>query len=197
MLFDLFIKIILTPENVLGLIWSIITTVCMCLIFQAWEEKWWKSLVPFYGTYIIYKNTWKQLKWLFLVEIFLQLLSAKCASFIKKYIIHNSFYTIETYIKTENFVVGISVEKVLACMAFLLISALGVCILKRVTYMKICASLSIQNIFLKIGTFLLPQIFLLVDYAVFYKKQAELKNKVLSRHISKQRENSTEVESNV
>ena len=46
-------------ENVWGLIWSIITAVCMCLIFLAWGEKWWKSLVPFYGTYIIYKNTWK------------------------------------------------------------------------------------------------------------------------------------------
>ena len=69
MLFDLFMKFVLTPENVLGLVFQILTIVSMCLIFHAWKEKWWKSLIPFYGTYLLYQHTWKRWKWLFLVEM--------------------------------------------------------------------------------------------------------------------------------
>ena len=38
MLIDILLKYYLSPENVWGLIWSIITAVCMCLIFLAWGE---------------------------------------------------------------------------------------------------------------------------------------------------------------
>ena len=99
MLFDLFLKYVVTPENVLGLIWSTVTTICMCLIFCAWQEKWWKSLIPFYGNYLIYKHTWKKFKWLFLVEIGFDTLAAKSTSFMKKHIVNNVFYTVKTYIK--------------------------------------------------------------------------------------------------
>ncbi|MEE1100930.1 MAG: hypothetical protein U0K86_05555 [Agathobacter sp.] len=132
-----------------------------------------------------------------MVEIMLNFLSAKCGSFIKKYVIRNLFYTSKKFINTDNWDIDISVEKMLICMLFLVISTLGVFVLKRVTYLKICASLSIQNIFLKIGTFLFPQIFLLVDYAVFYKRRAETNGIVLSEQHSERREKRTEVESNV
>lgn len=176
MLIDILIKYYLSPENVWGLIWSIITAVCMCLIFQAWGEKWWKSLVPFYGTYIIYKNTWKQLKWLFLVDFFLNILSARSCSYIKKYLLRNAVDTIIAYIETNNWDIDISVEKILICLLLLVISSIAVFLLRRVTYMKICESLSIHNIFLKIGTFLFPQLFLIVDYIVFYKKRPGKQN---------------------
>lgn len=174
MLFDLLIRFILTPENVWGFIWSIVTTACMCLIFRAWQEKWWKSLIPFYGTYLIYKNTWKQLKWLFLVELIFASLSAKCGSIIKKQVTYNLFYLSKTFMETGKLDVDVSVEKLLAYIVLLVISILIVTILKRVTYVKICASLSIHNRFLKIGTFLFPEIFLIVVYAVFVKNQAVL-----------------------
>ena len=176
MLFDLLVRFILTPENVWGFIWSIVTTVCMCLIFRTWQEKWWKSLIPFYGTYLIYKNTWKQLKWLFLVELLFSLLFTKCGSYIKKQVTYNLFYLSKTFMETGKLDVDVSIEELLAYMVLLLISVLVVTILKRVTYVKICSSLSIHNSFLKIGTFLFPEIFLIIDHAVFAKKQADLKN---------------------
>ena len=173
MLFDLFLKFVLTPENVLGLIWSTVTTICMCLIFCAWQEKWWKSLIPFYGNYLIYKHTWKKFKWLFLVEIGFDTLAAKSTSFMKKHIVNNVFYTVKTYIETRQLDIEISPEQLFICMVLLLVSAVIVFVLKRVTYMKICTSLNITNTLLKIGTFLLPEVFLLVDY-IYYKRKEDL-----------------------
>lgn len=174
MLFDLLLKIFLTPENVIGLLWSIATTVCMCFIFKAWKEKWWKSLIPVYGTYLIYKNTWKRWKWLFLLELLFHLLTMKCTSFMKKHIVYNIFYTVKTYLETEKIDLDISVEKMMVCMLLLLMNGFVVFILKRVTYVKICTSLSIHNAFIKIGAFLFPQIFLFVVYIIFARRQTVL-----------------------
>lgn len=168
MLLDLFLKLAVTPENIMGLLWNIITIVGMCLIFHAWTEKWWKSLIPFYGTYLIYKHTWNNLKWLFLLQLGFDFMGAKAVSITKKHITSSLFATIKTYMETEQIAIDISVEQLLICLVLATISSLVVFVLTRITYMKVCDSLLIGNIWLKIGTFLLPELFLLVDY--FYYK---------------------------
>ena len=184
MLFDLFVKFWLTPENILGLLWNIIMIVGMCLIFCAWQEKWWKSLIPFYGTYIVYKHTWQKQKWLFLVQIFFDVLGAKCLSGAKKHLTTNLLYTIRTYIETEQLDVDISVPRLVICIILFLISAVITFILTRVTYMKVCSSLQIENLLLKIGTFFLPQIFLVVDY-ICYKNADKGNSPVAERETGK------------
>ena len=175
MLFDLLIRFILTPENVWGFIWSIVTTVCMCLIFRAWQEKWWISLVPFYGTYLIYKNAWKEHKWLFFVQMLFDLTGVMSSKFMKKHLKNNLFAAVKTYMETEKVDIDISVPYLLICAIILLISVVVVFLLTRITYWKICDSLGIKNVFLKLGTFIVPQVFLLVDY-VYVKKRDKQSN---------------------
>lgn len=88
----------------------------------------------------------------------------------EKHIVYNIFYTVKTYLETEKIDLDISVEKMLVCMLLLLMSGFVVFILKRVTYVKICTSLSIHNAFIKIGAFLFPQIFLFVVYIIFARR---------------------------
>lgn len=168
MLFDLFLKIWVTPENIMELILEILMIISMCFIFTTWKEKWWKSLIPIYGTYIIFKNTWKKKKWLFVVPIIFNMISTKCMSFIKKHMVINLLDTVETYIETERIMIDIDVTQLVICVVLFLISVLICYVLTRITYLKICNSLCIKSMVLRIGTFLFPQIFLLIDY-IYYK----------------------------
>ncbi len=172
MLFDIFVKLWVTPENIIGIAWSIVTIVGMCLIFHAWQEQWWKSLIPFYGTYLIYKNAWKEHKWLFFVQMIFDLLSMLSAKFMKKHLTSNLFAAIKTYMETEKIDIDISVPYLLICACILLISMLVVFLLTRITYLKVCDSLGIKSLLLKVGTFLVPQVFLIVDYVYVRKKKA-------------------------
>ena len=169
MLFDLFVKFFVTPENIWAIIWNILTILCMCLIFQAWNEKWWKSLIPFYGNYLIYKHTWKGLKWLFVVELIFTLICANTTRFMRKHLVHNVFFTIKTYIETKQLDIDVSIPLLLLNLTIFLISTLIVLLLKRITYVKICPTLNINNIVLVIGTFLFPELFLMLDY-LYYEK---------------------------
>ena len=164
MLFNLFIKIWATPENIIGLIFNIIMIVSMCLIFTTWQEKWWKSLIPLYGTYILYEHTWKNCKWLFLVQLIFDVVSARCTAFMRKHVAVNLFHTIKTYIETQQLDIDIRVEQLLIAVILFCGSIAVAFVVTRITYVKICDSLCIANRLLKVGTFLLPQIFLLVDY---------------------------------
>lgn len=169
MLFDLFMKFVLTPENVLGLVFQILTIVSMCLIFHAWKEKWWKSLIPFYGTYLLYQHTWKRWKWLFLVEMILSLAASGCSKLLRERMIDHVFFTIKTFIETKQLEENIDLSVLLLYITIVCISTAIIFILKRITYVKICSSLNINNILLKIGTFVLPELFLLLDY-IYFKK---------------------------
>ena len=175
MLLDIFVKFLITPENILGLVWSVVTIVGMCLVFHAWQEKWWKSLVPFYGTYLIYKNAWKEHKWLFFVQMLFDLTSVMSSKFMKKHLKNNLFAAVKTYMETEKVDIDISVPYLLICAIILLISVVVVFLLTRITYWKICDSLGIKNVFLKLGTFIVPQVFLIVDY-VYVKKRDKQSN---------------------
>lgn len=170
MLFDLFVKYFVTPENIQALVWNLLTILCMCLIFKAWNEKWWKSLIPFYGNYLIYKNTWKGLKWLFIVELIFTLICAKTTKFMRKHLVHNVFFTVKTYIETKQLDIDVSIPLLLLNLTIFLISTIIVLLLKRITYVKICSTLSIDNIVLVVGTFLFPELFLMLDYLYYNKK---------------------------
>ena len=76
MLLDIFLNIWATPENIISLILRIALTAGLCLIFAAWGEKWWKSLIPFYGTYLLYRHTWVRGRWLFILQILLDMAGA-------------------------------------------------------------------------------------------------------------------------
>lgn len=176
MLFDLFVKLCVTPENILGLIWNLITIVGMCLIFCAWKEQWWKSLIPFYGTYLIYKHAWKERRWLFLVQMIFDLISAVSAWVMRKHITSNLFAALKTYLETKTIDIDISIPCLLISAGLLLVSMIVVFVFTRITYLKVCDSLNIKNLGLKVGTFFVPQIFLIVDY-VYAVKQVR-KNEV-------------------
>lgn len=179
MLFDLFVKFYVTPENIIGLIWNIITIVGMCLIFRAWDEKWWKSLIPVYGIYLIYKHTWKEWKWLFLVQIGADMISAKCMSLAKKHITGNVIDAVRTYIETQQIALDISIGRLMIYILLFFITMVIAFLLTRITYIKICESLQIKNVLLILGTFLLPEVFLLVNY-VWYIKMSDRKEEGLT-----------------
>ena len=178
MLFDIFVKLCITPENVLGILWNLITIVGMCLIFHAWQEKWWKSLIPFYGTYLLYKHAWEKRKWLFFVQMLFDLVSFVSARVMRKHVTSNLFTAIKNYLETDTIDIDISIPCLLICTGLLLVSMVAVFLLTRITYLKVCDSLDIKNGFLKVGTFFVPQIFLIVDYVYAIKKLGvnELKN---------------------
>lgn len=136
MLFDLFLKLLLTPVNIFGLVWNIAVIVGMCFIFKAWKEQWWKSLMPLYGTYIIYKYTWKKQKWLCFVQLLFNVTGAKCLYVMRKHIAVSLFHAIKTFIEKEQIDFDISVSRLLICVVVCLNSMLLTFILTRITYMK-------------------------------------------------------------
>lgn len=91
--------------------------------------------------------------------------------FMKKHLTNNLFAAIKTYIETETIDIDISVPYLIICAIVLLISMLVVFFLTRITYVKICDSLGIRSALLKVGTFFVPQIFLIVDYVYVMRKR--------------------------
>ncbi len=170
MLLDLLVRYILTPERILGLVWDILPIIGMCLVFSAWKEEWWKCLTPLYGTYIIYKHTWKKSVTMFLVKMFLDATGTVSMAYARKHVTKNLISAVMELAKNGNLQLGIDVEKVIWCVVIAAVAGLVAWILTRVTYTKVCDSLGINSTGLKIGTFLLPEIFLIVNY-MCYKKQ--------------------------
>ena len=169
MLLDIFLKIWVTPENIVGLIHQIALTVGLCLIFAAWEEKWWKSLIPLYGTYLLYRHTWNRGRWLFAVQILLDMAGAWCGHAIGRSLMGGLLETIRLYVRTGEFAVDISVGQLLFWLMVWAVCAVCVFLLTRITYLKICGSLKLEGGVLKVGTFLFPQLFLLIDYVCWRK----------------------------
>ncbi len=175
MLSDILIKLFVTPENIIGLIWDIIPIVGMCFIFHAWKEKWWKSLVPFYSTFLIYKHTWTRFELMFGLQMLFELMNMISAKLFKKHITNNLLDCVKNFFETQTFDLDISLTYLLVCGSLMLVSMIAVFVMTRITYWKICSSLEISNVFLKIGTFLLPQIFLIVDYIYVCRRNAKIK----------------------
>ena len=107
---------------------------------------------------------------MFLVEIMFNTLGAKCMSFAKRHVTQNVIHTIKSYIETKQLDIQVQTEQLVICIVLFLISAVIVFVLKRVTYVKVCSSLGMNYLLLKVGTFILPEIGLLLTYICFYRK---------------------------
>ncbi len=173
MLWNVIVDALITPENVIRFILNVSMMVAMCLVFKVWNESWWKSLIPFYGTYIIYKHTWKRRKIFFIIQLALELINKRSLSVMRKHIITNVLDTITEFVENNNFDINISVNILLICIGLFLISGLILFVLTRITYMKVCDSMNVNNAFVKIGVFILPEIFLLVAYGCWRGNKTE------------------------
>lgn len=175
---DLLLNFLLDWSNILLLIFNILITFEMCFIFHAWNEKWWKAIIPYYSTYIIYKHTWKKLYWIFFVQLTFDFLSIISGYVIRKNIMANLKETIFTYVDSSEFVLDfIDGEAMLLYILIFCIGSVITVILSRITYMKICDTLSITSEFLKVFTFLFPDLFILIDYVYYLYKKYQQKSK--------------------
>lgn len=165
---ELLIKIFLTPENIFGLIFNILGIISFCFIFREWEEKWWKSLVPIYNTYIIYKYLWKR-KWFCLLQFLFSIINIRCIVILKKEILVESINSILNYIKNDIFNINFNFNLLFICIIFFTLSYIVIFTMKRISYFKLCKQYK-SPLFLKIGTFIFPDIFLIISY-IFYKKK--------------------------
>ena len=176
MLLDLFSRIYLTPENIIGVIQSILGIVGLCCVFHMWTEKWWKSLIPFYGTVILYKHTWKRYKTIFVVQTLLDLIRIRSHSIIKDSIKTNIFSIIKNCIETGK--VDLAeiqftelIIYILICEIITIIIRIIQFVIKIITYLKIYKMLKINNLLIKIGMVVFPDVFLYIAY--FHKDAKE------------------------
>ena len=57
---------------IIGLIWYILQVIAKWKIFNKMDEAGWKSIIPFYSDYIVFKRTWKtSFFWILLVMLIL------------------------------------------------------------------------------------------------------------------------------
>ena len=168
MLFDLIVKIFLTPENIIGIILNILGIISLCFIFKELNEKWWKSLIPIYNTYILYKNFWKH-HCFFILEILFTFINTRCLCLIKKHLIDGIFYTIKYAINNKEFDSNINLIFLIIISLIFLISFFIIFIMKRITYLKICNKFN-SNLLIKIGTIIIPDIFLLISVFIYKRK---------------------------
>lgn len=168
-MFDLLVKIFLTPENIIGLLFNLSGILALCFIFKEWNEKWWKSLIPIYSTYILYKHLWKY-KWLCIIQFVFSFINTKCLSIFRKHIIGGILSAITNYINTKSLNIDIKFSLLLICILGFILSYIVVFIFKRITYYRINKQFH-NNVLIQIGTFLLPDVFLLISYINYKKKQ--------------------------
>ena len=168
---ELILKIWVTPENVLDLLLQIALLAATGLIFHAWQEKWWKCLIPFYGTYVLYSHAWERKKWLFGVQVLASVGAAVSAWQVKRNVRGSVFDAALLYARTGELDWEVNWTALLLWGLLAAVLALVGFVLTRITYLKVCGSLGVENIFLKIGTFLLPEVFLLANYIVWARSQ--------------------------
>ena len=177
MITDLLIKIYVTPENIIGLILNICAIVAMCFIFQSFGEKWWKSFIPIYSNFILYKFLWGY-GFLFVIELILDIINMRSLSIAKKHIFGNLFDIIKELIQTKQLnldIIEINYILLIVCVLVFCITYCCIFIFKRITYWKLCNFYKL-NLFFKIGTFIIPDLFLLIDY--LYYKHKNIDNKI-------------------
>ena len=57
---------------IIGIIWYILQVIAKWKIFNKMDEAGWKSIIPFYSDYIVFKRTWKtSFFWILLVMLIL------------------------------------------------------------------------------------------------------------------------------
>ncbi len=171
MTWELLLRYIFSPERIVGIVWDFLPLIAMCFIFHAWNEKWWKCLIPVYGNYISYKHTWRYPFIVLSVKILFDILQSYSIRFIRKHIVGNVLQAIVEFIKTGEIQFTIDMEQILFYLILGLICGFITFIIARCTYAKVCKSLEFNNGWLMVGTFIIPEIFLLVDYVCWRKNK--------------------------
>lgn len=168
-MFDILIRLYCTPENVIGLLCDILLLVDMYLIFCAWGEKGWKSLVPVYNKYILYKHTWNG-KCFFIVEVLSGVITAKCLSTMRKHLMTNLFHSILVLLQEQKLETDLDLPMLLICLGVYGIGSLIVFVMRRITYYKITAKFNMPA-WIKFGVLILPEIFLFVSVMAYRKNK--------------------------
>lgn len=163
MLWNLFIRFYFTPENIIGIIIDLSLSAGLCLMFYELGEKWWKSLIPIYGTYLLYKNVYEKAKWLFMIQIIFELVQGRMRSIIRKHVVGSLFYSIKNYFQTRHFDADIDIPLMLTCVIILGICMFIVFIMTRITYWKLCSKLNLSIAF-KVCSLVIPGLIFIAAY---------------------------------
>ena len=107
-------------------------------------------------------------------QILLDMAGAWCGHAIGRSLVGGLLETIRLYVRTGEFAVDISVGQLVLWLMVWAVCVFCAFLLTRITYLKICGSLRLESGVLKVGTFLFPQIFLLIDYMCWRKKRRHL-----------------------
>ncbi len=164
-------KILITPENIVGILLKAVEVFGMCFIFYCLGIKWWKSLIPFYDEFTLYDKVFKHKYITFISNTLFLLLQFRCVSLFKKYIFGNIF----TLIKTRKFSeLEIDVVYLIFLILIWVITFLICFIFQRVANFKTLKILGLPALF-QILTFIIPDIFLLIDaiYVLHKRKQQD------------------------
>lgn len=169
-LFDLFVKIFVTPENVIGIILNILGIISFCFIFNELNEKWWKSLIPIYNTYILYSKLWKH-RWICILQFLFVFINTKSLIALKEHLINGILYSVRYIIENKEFNHNFDFVFILITSIFFILSCIIVFIMKRITFIKICYYFN-SNLFIKIGTIIIPDVFLFISFIIYkYNKK--------------------------
>lgn len=174
-MFDLIVKLFLTPENIIGIIFNTLNILTFCFIFKELKEKWWKSLIPIYNTYILYKHLWKY-KWLCLIQIVCSFINARSLYVLKHHLIKETFNVIQEYVGQKNIDFNINFLLLTICIICFIITYIIVFIFKRISYWKINNLLN-SNLFFKIATLIFPELFLFISYCFYKHKKEKINDK--------------------
>ena len=174
---ELFVKIFLSPEDILGMMIDMLTIISMCLVFSELKEKWWKSLIPIYSTYFTYKLVWKH-KWFCLLEYSFILLQSKSLSVIRKEIVGNIFDVLIALFKQEELFFDINIGLILICFVGIIIFSIATFIMKRITYYKIAKTFH-YNIIKTICVLISPIFFF---FFILWKKIKNRKSKKMGKN---------------
>lgn len=95
---------------------------------------------------------------------------------MRKHIITNVIDAAGDFIDTGKVDIELSVSTLIICIILFLLSALVLFILTRITYLRICDSLNVNNALIKVGTFLIPEIFLTITYISYKRREKKNEN---------------------
>ena len=159
-----FLFSLITPENIINIILSIISIISICLVFDFFNEKWWKGLIPFYGDFVFYKICYNT-GFMIIIEVILNLINVISFSKIRNHLIFN----IIDIIKGNFIIEQIDSKLLIICLIIYFITLFFISIYKRITYLILSKKLGV-DIFMQILTFVFPDLFLFIDLFIVKRK---------------------------
>lgn len=144
-MFELFLKIFASPEDILGIVFEILHIISICFVCVEFKEVWWKGLIPIYNVYLLYKHSWKY-KWFFIFEYLFLILQSRSLKLIKTEVIVNIFDLVKDIYNKQEIGIDFDFRLVLICLFLMFIFGLFVFIMRRITYFKISKKFNYNSI---------------------------------------------------